>query len=471
MSKNYWTITTAIPYLNGDPHIGHALDYLLADVAARYQKLMGKKVLFTAGTDEHGDKIFKKAEAESIPVQDFVDQKANIFKDFIDSMGVEYTYFIRTTDQAHIEACQEIWRKLGDHIYKDTYEGWYCEGCEAFVPDKEYADNNGICPDHQKPYQKLNEENYYLRISDFKERVREAIESDRLKILPKHRKNEFLNLLKDMPDVSISRPKKKVSWGIPVPEDDEQVMYVWVDALSNYITALGYPKNDISEFWPADLQVLGKDILRFHAGIWPVILMGLGLELPKVFLTHGYISVDGQKMSKSIGNVIDPREVIAKYGPEAFRYYFLRHVSTTEDADFSWEKFETAYNELANVLGNLVQRLANLCAKNGVSGQKIESNLDDTYRELMDDYEFDRAFDFAWEKVQKINQRIDEEKPWALVKEDSEAGKKLLAELVQELLLANKHLWPFLPATADRIDSIFAAGEIAVPETTLFPKN
>ena len=471
MSKKFWTIATAIPYLNGDPHIGHALDYLLADTVSRYRKSIGDDVVFTAGTDEHGEKIFKKAGAEGLDVQTFVDQKAEIFKDFISDLNVEYTHFVRTTDEKHVQLCQEIWIKLSDHIYKDSYEGWYCDGCEAFVTDKEYAENNGICPDHQKAYQKLNEENYYLRISDFKDEIRTAIETDRLEILPKHRKNEFLNLLKDMPDVSISRPKAKVSWGIPVPNDDEQVMYVWIDALSNYITAFDYPEKEISDYWPADLQVLGKDILRFHAGIWPAMLIGLGLELPKTFLTHGYISVDGQKMSKSIGNVVDPREAIAKHGTEAFRYYFLRHVSTTDDADFSWEKYEAGYNELANVLGNLVQRLANLCAKNEVPGQELTVDYDPEYIKLMDGYELNKAFDYAWEKAQKINQKIDEEKPWALVKESPEAGQSLLTDLVRDLLIVNKHLTPFLPETTKRIESIFTAKEIAVPETPLFPKN
>ena len=286
MKESY--ITTAIPYVNGNPHLGHAMDYLLADTLRRYMMSQGQKVRFQAGTDEHGNKIFKKAAEAGISTQEFTDQNSKKFQDFIASLGVEYTDFIRTTNPDHERRCQEIWRRLKDHIYKDSYEGWYCEGCEAFVTDKEHDENSGICPDHKKPYIKLSEENYYLRIADYKDQIREAIETDALKITPAFRKKEFLNLLADMPDVSISRPKSQVSWGVPVPDDDDQVMYVWIDALANYITVLGYPDEDISTDWPAHTQVVGKDILRFHAGIWPTILLGLGLPLPKNLLVHGY---------------------------------------------------------------------------------------------------------------------------------------------------------------------------------------
>ena len=333
MKESY--ITTAIPYVNGNPHLGHAMDYLLADTLRRYMMSQGQKVRFQAGTDEHGNKIFKKAAEAGISTQEFTDQNSKKFQDFIASLGVEYTDFIRTTNPDHERRCQEIWRRLKDHIYKDSYEGWYCEGCEAFVTDKEHDENSGICPDHKKPYIKLSEENYYLRIADYKDQIREAIETDALKITPAFRKKEFLNLLADMPDVSISRPKSQVSWGVPVPDDDDQVMYVWIDALANYITVLGYPDEDISADWPAHTQVVGKDILRFHAGIWPTILLGLGLPLPKNLLVHGFITVNGEKMSKSIGNVIAPEEILSKHGLDPFRYYFLRHAPTTDDADFT----------------------------------------------------------------------------------------------------------------------------------------
>ena len=258
-------ITTAIPYVNGVPHLGHAEDYLLADIYSRYRGMMGDDVRFQAGTDEHGNKIEKKALDLNIDVKKYVDENSAKFQEFIKKLGVEYTDFIRTTDKDHEKRVQEIWKKLEDHIYKSEYEGWYCEGCERFVTDNEYKENNGICPDHQKPYEHLSESNYYFRVADFKDEIREKIESGELRILPDFRKNEILKLLADTPDVSISRPTAHLKWGVKVPGDDEQVMYVWMDALSNYITVLGYPDKDISDFWPATVQVVGKDILRFHA--------------------------------------------------------------------------------------------------------------------------------------------------------------------------------------------------------------
>ncbi|MBR5418787.1 methionine--tRNA ligase [Candidatus Saccharibacteria bacterium] len=467
--KNIY-ITTAIPYVNGNPHLGHAMDYILADVLRRYMMMRGENVRLQAGTDEHGSKIYKKAAEQDIPVKDFVDQNAQKFQDFIHSLGVDYTDFVRTTDADHERRCQAIWEKLSDHIYKDKYEGWYCEGCEGFITDKEHDENEGICPDHKKPYVKLSEENYYLRIADFKDRIREAIESDEMKITPTFRKKEFLNLLKDMPDVSISRPKESVQWGVPVPGDDDQVMYVWIDALSNYITILGYPEKDISDFWPANTQIVGKDILRFHAGIWPAMLMGLELPLPKNLLAHGHITVGGEKMSKSIGNVIAPDEILGKHGLVPFRYYFTRHASTTDDADFTWDKYEAAYNELANDLGNLVQRLATLAKKNEIAGQQGELKDLPEFDERMEKYEFNFAFEILWKQIMDLNKRIDEEKPWALAKTEPEKAKAVLVSLIKDLLDINKRLAIFIPDTAEQIDTIFTAEQIAPPETPLFPK-
>jgi methionyl-tRNA synthetase len=367
--------------------------------------------------------------------------------------------------------CQEIWQKLGDHIYKDRYEGWYCEGCEGYVTDKEYEENNGVCPDHQKPYVKLSEENYYLRIADFKDQIREAIEKDEMKITPSFRKKEFLNQLKDMPDVSISRPKEKVQWGVPVPGDEDQVMYVWIDALANYITVLGYPDQDISDSWPADTQVIGKDILRFHAGIWPTILFALGLPLPKNLLVHGFVTVDGQKMSKSIGNVVDPVDILEKHGLMPLRYFISRHGSATDDVDFTWDKYEASYNELANDLGNLVQRLSTLCGKNGVKSLKVEQKDIPEFVEHMDKYEFNTAFEIIWGKIQELNKRIDEEKPWSLAKTDPEKAVEVLTNLSQDLINLCPYLAIFIPDTAAQIEAVFTAEAIAAPKTPLFPKN
>ncbi len=472
MAKKY--ITTAIPYVNGDPHIGHALDYLNADVFARYHRLLGNEVRFQTGTDEHGNKIFQKAATLGLDVEEYVTKNAAIFKEFIEKLNVKSTDFIRTTDEAHERRCQAIWQKLAPHIYASRYDGWYCSGCEGYVTDKEYAENNGVCPDHQKPYEKLSEENYYLRIADFKDEIKAKIESDELTILPDFRKKEILKLLADTPDVSISRPKSQLTWGIEVPTDKNQVMYVWIDALSNYITVLGYPEQDISEWWPASAQFVGKDILRFHAIIWPAMLLGLGLPLPKVICSHGFVLADGQKMSKSIGNVVNPVDAIEKHGTEAFRYYFLRHIDSFADSDFTWEKFENAYNnELANDLGNLVQRLAAMAAKNGIGKIDFAPELDSDYCKLMDAFNFSNAFDYAWEKVQAINKRIDDEKPWMLAKA-GETAKLVdcLRSLIQDLLTVSQLIEPFLPDTAAKIATIFkGSGEIVPPETPLFPKN
>ena len=469
--KNIY-ITTAIPYVNGVPHIGHAMDYCLADVCARYHRMLGDNVKFQAGTDEHGNKIFLKARETGETTKEYVDKNSAKFQDFIHKLGVEYTDFIRTTDEDHEKRVQEIWRKLENHIYKAKYEGWYCNGCERFVTEKECKENNGVCPDHQKPYEKLSEENYYFRISDFKDRIREAIETDEMLILPEFRKKEILRLLEESPDVSVSRPVAQLTWGVPVPNDASQVMYVWIDALSNYITVLGYPDVDISEWWPAMAQFVGKDILRFHAIIWPAMLMGLGLSLPKTISTHGFILANGQKMSKSIGNVVDPIEVLDKYGLDAFRYYFLRHIDTFDDSDFTWEKFESAYNnELANDLGNLVQRLATLAQKNSIVISDVDLNLPDEYCELMNKFEYSKAFDFVWECIQNINRRIDEEKPWTLAKNgEAEKLDACMNNLIADLLLANKMLSPFLPAATEKIAAVFT-NPIAPPEEPLFPKT
>lgn len=470
--KNIY-ITTAIPYVNGLPHIGHAMDYCLADVAARYYGMLGHNVRLQAGTDEHGNKIFLKAKELGISTQEYVDNNAAKFQEFVHKLGVEYTDFVRTTDKEHERRCQEIWKRLSDHIYKASYDGWYCTGCERFVTEKECEENHGVCPDHQKPYERISEENYYFRISDFKEQIREEIESDKLLILPEFRKKEVLKLLADSPDVSISRPKTQLTWGVQVPGDDSQVMYVWIDALANYITVLGYPEKDISDWWPATAQFVGKDILRFHAIIWPAMLMGLGLPLPERIVSHGMVLSNGQKMSKSIGNVIDPMEVLERHGLAAFRYFFLRHIDTFADSDFTWEKFENAYNnELANDLGNLVQRLATLAKKNEIIiGDDSELKMPEEYCALMNNFEFAKAFDFVWGKVQELNAKIDEEKPWALAKNgEKEKLEKCMRGLILGMLSVNQMISPFLPEVAEKITSVFT-DPITPPEEPLFPKT
>jgi len=475
-------ITTAIPYVNSEPHIGNALDYLLADIWVRYQKQNGHEVRFQVGTDEHGNKIAAKAAEAGLDPKSYTDKMYNNFELFIKKMGISYTDFVRTTDPHHIGAVQYIWQTLQPYIYKGVYEGWYCAGCEAFVSDKEATANNGVCPDHNQPYQRLSEENYYLKTSAFTDKVREAINNDEMQIVPEFRKKEFLELMKDgLQDVSISRPKKNLSWGISVPGDPEQIMYVWIDALANYITVLGYPdQTGYQEYWPADVQVIGKDILRFHAGIWPTMLLGLGLALPKKLLVHGFINVGGAKMSKTVGNVVDPNQIIDEYGLDAFRYFFSRHIPTFDDGDFTWEKFENSYNtELANDLGNLIQRVSGMVIRyqSGVIGETPQGEHDmDTYHKAIETLEFNKAIDEVWLMIRSLNQYIDNVKPWEIAKnvgKDSEAESHLnevLAYAVGALSQIGDLLVPFLPDTADKIHKVFQSGSIVATENVLFPK-
>lgn len=477
-------ITTAIPYANAKPHVGNAMDYLYADIWARYQRQNGRDVRFQVGTDEHGNKIAAKAQSLNMTPQNLVDSLAPEFDKMATTVGAEYTDFIRTSDPKHQVAVQQIWQKIEKYIYKDTYEGWYCVGSESFVTDKEAAANGGISPDHQQPYQRLSEENYYFKTSAFTDAIREALESGKVKIYPEFRKKEFLELIKDgLNDVSVSRPRKNLSWGVSVPGDESQVMYVWMDALCNYLTVLGYPNNEaFQEHWPADVQVIGKDITRFHLGIWLSILLALELPLPKAMLIHGFVTVDGAKMSKTVGNVVDPIEIIESYGQDAFRYYFTRHIPTQGDGDFTWEKFEKAYNgELGNDLGNLVSRVAAMINRyqSGVIGDVPDGEHDiQPYRKMMDSLRFDGAIDEVWNVVRALNQYLEQVKPWEIAKrakedpEEEEHLSEVLAHCVGGLRQVADMLHPILPTTAAAIDAIFTNETItAGANTALFPKK
>lgn len=476
MSKYY--VCTAIPYVNAEPHIGTALDVLTADVLARAARQRGDDVIFCTGTDEHGGKIAEKAAENKQTPQAFADDLSQRFVELGKLLNISNDRFIRTTDKGHEERAQLIWQALKKDIYKSKYVGWYCTGDEAFFTETEVKANNGVCPNHNRPYEKLEEENYFFKLSHYTKPVTEAITSGQLQIVPETRRNEILAVLKDgLDDISISRPKDKLSWGIPVPGDAKQVMYVWFEALMNYITVLGYPENkDFKEFWPANVQVLGKDIIRFHAAIWPAMLMGLGVPLPKQLYVHGFITVDGKKMSKTLGNVVSPSEIVAKHGADAFRYYFLRHIPSYSDGDFSWDAFEVAYNnELANELGNALQRTIVLLQKyqDGKLGELPPAEHDiSQYEEALTQCRFDRALDEVWEQVRGLNQYIDEEKPWTLDKAgEGEHLREVLAYQASSLLSIAHLLEPFLPETAAKIQAAFAAGQVNPTAGTLFPKQ
>ena len=471
-------IATSIAYVNAAPHIGYAMELLEADVLARAARQRGDEVIFCTGTDEHGTKVAEKAAEAGKDPKSFADEVSTAFNVLLQDINISNDKFIRTTDPDHEKRAQLIWKALGENIYKAKYIGWYDVRQEEFVPEAQ-ADPARMKPDHPQAYRRLEEDNYFFRLSKFNDRIREKIESNEYRIIPETRRNEILAVLKEgLEDISISRPKEKLDWGIPVPGDKTQVMYVWFEALMNYITALGYPDGkEFKEFWPAQVQVVGKDITRFHAAIWPAMLMGLDIPLPKQLYVHSFITVGGEKMSKSIGNVVSPKEVVDKYGVDAFRYYFLRHIPSYNDGDFSWETYEAAYNnELANELGNAVQRTAAMVMKyqQGIigtlpPGEHDRKEIDDA----LTDCRFDRALDQIWEQVRGLNQYIDEEKPWELAKKDAEKDhlREVLAYQVADLLEIADLLTPFLPDTSEKIKGIFSTGVIQPIEGTLFPKT
>lgn len=471
-------ITTSIPYVNGDPHLGHAMEFVMADVLARHARQNGKEVAFSIGTDEHGSKIAEKAAEQGMEPKAFTDQMSAKFAQLAKDLNISNTRFIRTTDEGHEQRAKLIWQALNkDDVYKGKYVGWYCKGDEAFFTETEVKANNGICPNHNTPFEKIEEDNYFFKLSAYTDKIREKIESSEFRIVPTTRRNEILSLLKGgLEDISISRPKEKVGWGIAVPGDAKQSMYVWFEALMNYITVLGYPEHeDFKTFWPAQTQVIGKDITRFHAAIWPALLMSLGLPLPKDLYVHSFITVEGKKMSKSLGNYVSPNDIIAKYGADAFRYYFLRHIPSYEDGDFSWSSFEAAYNnELANELGNAVQRTAAMVVKyqKGLIGDIPEAEHDIAqYQDALSNYRFDRALDEVWEQVRGINQYIDEEKPWEIAKlGDQDHLREVLAYQASALLEIADLLEPFMPDSATKIRNVFVEGIVRPIEGTLFPK-
>ena len=471
-------ISTSIPYANAQGHIGHALEFVQADVVARYHRAKGENVFFLTGTDEHGIKIAKAAADKGVNPQDFTDQISARFGELIRVLSISNDDFIRTTDQKrHWPAVKEVWQKLGANgdLYKKQYEGLYCSGCEAFITEKELAD--GRCAIHKKAPEKVAEENWFFKLSKYESQIKEKIEGGELRIVPEGRKNEVLSLINQgLQDVSFSRPKEKLQWGIPVPGDETSVIYVWADALVNYISALGYSGGEkFKKYWPADVHVVGKDILRFHGTIWPAMLLSLGIALPKTIFVHGYITVDGQKISKSLGNVIDPFELVQKYGADAVRYFLLREIPPTEDGDFSYEKFEARYNaDLASGLGNLVARVITLATRisnfqfpisNEFSNPQFSKLLQET-RQKVDDalgkFEFTIALEDIWRVIQFCDKYIEINKPW----EQPETKKEVIEDLLLAVSRIAGFLQPFLPETSEKIAQQLKQGN----GQSLFPR-
>src|SRR3989338_2138355 len=470
--RDKFYITTSIPYANAGPHVGHILDPLIADVLARFHRTHGREVRFLAGTDEHGAKIVRKAEEEGKTPQELVDENSAKFRALREILNLSWDDFIRTSDkERHWPGAQKMWKVLVDSgdIYKKKYRGLYCVGHEAFVTEKDLV--KGKCQDHQKEPEAVEEENWFFRLSRYSKEIESRIKSGELEIIPETRKNEILSFISQgLEDVSFSRPSKDLSWGVPVPEDPTQTMYVWCDALVNYISAVGYGRNDeksrfeFKKWWPADLQVIGKDNLRFHAAIWPGMLLSAGIPLPRRIFVHGFVNVEGQKISKTVGNVISPETVAEKYGTDAVRYYFLREFPSYDDGDFSYKKFEERYNgDLANGLGNLVARVAALGEKLGEIANfenKVDRMILEKISEVKNNYEksigeirLNEALARAWELISFADSFINENKIF-MVKEAGELAI-LISSASFLIIQLTGLLEPFLPGTAEKIKSQF----------------
>lgn len=473
MAKKFY-VTAAIPYVNAKPHIGHALEFIQTDTIARYHKLLGADVLSLSGGDENALKNVQAAEAAKTPVQKFVDKNTESFYNLSIKLNAKFDVWQKGSDQVHhFPSSQKLWdlcEKAGD-IYKKKYEGLYCVGCEQFYPLDE-LNEKGECFEHPgKKLEKVSEENYFFRLSKYQKQLIELIDANSIKIIPQNRKKEVLSFLNDgLQDISISRSNERAkNWGVPVPGDPSQKIYVWFDALNIYQSGVGFGWNEkeYQKWWPADLHVIGKGIVRFHAVYWPAFLISANLALPESIFVHDYFTVDGQKMSKTVGNVYDPLPVLEKYGSDILRYYCLAKISPFQDGDFSEKKLFEIYNsDLANGLGNLVSRVAKLCENSDLAFPASEVNLFKEVKENLNEFRFDFALKFIWEKISKFDQFINETKVW---EQKGENLEKILQELVIGIRQIAFNLEPFLPEAAEKIEKQFAGPKIK-SSTSLFPR-
>jgi len=476
MNKFY--ITNSIPYVNAKPHIGHALEFVQSDTITRYHKILGNEVLFLCGADENAIKNVQASEKEGVPIQEFIDKNSNLFLELSKKLNVQFDVWQKGSDPKHHLSSQRLWELCDKNsdIYKKSYTGLYCVGCEQFYEPQE-LNEKGECFEHPgKKLEKVSEENYFFKLSKYQNKLIKLLESNTVEIVPEFRKNEMLSFLKNpLQDISISRSNKRTkNWGVPVPNDSGQRMYVWFDALNIYQSGVGFgseEKNDIEKYnkwWPADLHVIGKGILRFHAIYWPAFLLSAGLKLPKKILVHEYITANGQKMSKTLGNVLDPIPLIGKYGADALRYYLLAKISPFSDGDFSEEKLKETYNaDLANGLGNLVARSARLCEKYNFSPKKKTLKFEESQLvELINNFKFNDALSLIWGFIDEANKEINDTKLWEL---SEEKAKPILQEVVEIIQLTAFFIKPFLPKTAEKIEKQFKGPKIT-SQKPLFPR-